>query len=164
MLKIELQKWALAAEVFGGVAVVVTLAFLVIETRENTNAIQAQTYQTLTAELNQHRRESAESEMTEIYRKYESDGLETFTHSERHRIMMNTEGKWGVYESAFYAQQRDVLGDDEWLRFASAICRNYNFDKPLWVSQNQGPSIAIGGIAENVTPKFRKYVENNCSN
>jgi hypothetical protein len=163
MMKIELQRWALAADVFGGIAVVATLIFLVLETRENTNAIQAQTYQSLTSELNEHRRESAGAEMAVIFKKYEDTGLDSLSGLEKYRIMMNTEAKWGVYESSFYAQERDVLGADEWVRFEIAICRNFKFDESLWVTQAQGSKLTIGGIAQNVTPKFRAYVEGKCS-
>jgi hypothetical protein len=38
--RLWLQQWALAAEIIGGLAVVASLLFLVLETRENTNAIQ----------------------------------------------------------------------------------------------------------------------------
>jgi len=38
-----LQHWALSAEILSGIAVVVTLVLLVLESRENTNAIQART-------------------------------------------------------------------------------------------------------------------------
>ena len=38
-----LQHWALSAEILGGVAVMLTLVLLVLEPRENTNAIQALT-------------------------------------------------------------------------------------------------------------------------
>jgi hypothetical protein len=43
----SLQKWALVAEVVGALAVVTTLAFVAVETRANTNALQAQTFQSL---------------------------------------------------------------------------------------------------------------------
>ena len=109
MKKIELQEWALAAEIIGGLAVVVTLIFLVSETRDNTNAIQAQTYQSLTAALNENRKEAATSEMSVIIRKFSDTGLASLSQDESFRLMMNTEGKWGIYESAFYARERGVL-------------------------------------------------------
>ena len=55
MDKNNLKVWALAAEVIAAVSVVVTLGFLVLETRANTNASQAQTYQLLMQELNDYR-------------------------------------------------------------------------------------------------------------
>ena len=51
----QLQKWALGAEIAGAVAVVITLGFLTLQMRENTNAVQAQTYQVLMQELNNFR-------------------------------------------------------------------------------------------------------------
>ena len=62
----QLQKWALLAEVIGAAAVVITLIFLIVETRENTNAIQSQTYQALTAELNRSRSLFQEPEEAEL--------------------------------------------------------------------------------------------------
>ena len=43
----RLQHMALIAEVISGIAIVITLAFLAIEMRANTNAIRAQTYRRL---------------------------------------------------------------------------------------------------------------------
>ena len=166
MKKIELQEWALAAEIIGGLAVVVTLIFLVSETRDNTNAIQAQTYQSLTAALNENRKEAATSEMSVIIRKFSDTGLASLSQDESFRLMMNTEGKWGIYESAFYARERGVLGQDEWVRFHNAICRNLDLDKSLWDPQSLGLSLTLGSrevsIATNVTPKFRAYVNSSC--
>ena len=51
----QLQKWALGAEIAGAVAVLIALGFLVFQMRENTNALQAQTYQALMQELNDWR-------------------------------------------------------------------------------------------------------------
>jgi len=39
----KLERWALIAEIIGGLAIVVTLAILIFEVRNNTAAIQAQT-------------------------------------------------------------------------------------------------------------------------
>ena len=41
----KLEKWALIAEIVGGVAIVVTLIALIVELRGNTGAIRAQTAQ-----------------------------------------------------------------------------------------------------------------------
>jgi hypothetical protein len=40
---VKLEKWALIAEIGSGVAIVVTLIVLIVETRANTDAIRAQT-------------------------------------------------------------------------------------------------------------------------
>ena len=51
----KLEKWALGAEILGGVAIVVTLIVLIIEIRGNTSAIQAQTINTLVANERERR-------------------------------------------------------------------------------------------------------------
>jgi hypothetical protein len=50
-----MQKWALIAEVAGAMAVVITLGFVALEMRGNTNAIKAQTYQDLMQQVNDYR-------------------------------------------------------------------------------------------------------------
>lgn len=166
MKKIELQEWALAAEIIGGIAVLVTLIFLVLETRENTNAIQAQTYQSLTAELNEHRRSTISPEIVEIRLKYIDSGLGSLSENKRYKLMVLSEAKWGIYESAYYARERGILGEAEWFRFDNAICRNLKLDRTLWYPEEVGINILNNfpgvGIATNITPMFRDYVENLC--
>jgi len=64
--KEKLKIWALAAEVISGIAVVVTLVFLVFEMRNNTSATQAQTYQLLMQEMNAYRTLMSEPGMAAV--------------------------------------------------------------------------------------------------
>ena len=166
MKKFELQQWALAAEVVGGIAVVVTLIFLALETRENTNAIQAQTYQALTSELNTVRRTMGEPEYFRIFIKLIKLEYESLSEEEQITYIFLAGAKWGVYESAFYARERGILGENEWGRFSDAICRNLVFDKPFWDSQDQQLVLSVGkisyGISSGLTPNFKNYVETLC--
>ena len=168
MKTIKLQEWALFAEVLGGIAIVITLIFLVLETRANTNAIQVQTYQSLTAELNTVRFENMKTQNMVALFQYTKKPFNELTDHQKYRLIMITEATWGIYESAFYANERNVLGENEWGRFEAAICRNYHVDKTLWYPETAGPSsldaTALNGIARNVTPKFREYVESFCNN
>ena len=76
--------------------------------------------------------------------------------------MVTNETVWGVYESAFYARDRGVLGEEEWMRFSSAICRQYGLNNNLW-SPASGVTEATGSsLATNVTPLFRDFVESSC--
>jgi len=153
----RLQKWALAAEIIGGLAVVVTLVFLVIETRNNTNSIQAQTYQNLTEELNQTRRDQMDPVIARIFVKAREEGFDALNPEERYLAAQVRSAKWGVYESAFYARERNVLGEFEWVRFQEAICRNLNVDAKDWMPVGGGP-----GIKTILTPRFSAYVESSC--
>ena len=162
----RLQQWALAAEIIGGIAVVVTLIFLVLETRENTNAIQAQTYQSLTSELNIVRRNMAKPVMADMMVRLATSGLEEISESEQFIYVMSTGAKWGVYESAFYAHERGILGESEWTRFLDAICRNYALDHVVWAPEKYGKELTLGGInysmSTGLTPEFSQYTEESC--
>ena len=164
-MKEKLQEFALIAEVIGGIAVIVTLVFLVVETRENTNAIQAQTYQSLTSELNESRRSERATHILQVTAKLADNGMESLTGLEWAELMFWNESKWGVYESAFYAYRRGILGDDEWMRFESAICRNRRTDIMFWYPERFGtPPSDIQGfnLASNLTPGFTEFVEQLC--
>ena len=158
MKKLNLSEMALAAEILGGVAVVVTLVFLVLATRENTNAIQAQMYQALTAELNAIRLAYTTSDVADNYVLLPTEGIQALSDGERSRLQFVAEAKWGVYESAFFSRNRGVLGVDEWARFEDAICRNFVIDKPMWEPEDT----QWGSLSRNITPTFREYVESAC--
>lgn len=164
-MKEKLQEYALIAEVIGGIAVIVTLVFLVMETRENTNAIQAQTYQSLTSELNASRRSERVTHILQLRGKLANSGMESLSELEWTELMFWHESKWGVYESAFYAYRRGILGDDEWMRFESAICRNLRIDIMFWYPERFGtpPSEVLGfNLAANLTPGFTEFVDQLC--
>jgi len=165
MNKKKLQEYALFAEVMGGIAVLITLIFLVIETRENTNAIQAQTYQSLTSELNDIRYMVISSGFSETYLKYAKSGFVELSSIEAFEMLAFSQALWGVYESAFYAKERGVLGVDEYLRFQHAMCRNYVADQAQWKEAEKGALIegtVAKGLSKNLTPKFSAYVETLC--
>ena len=158
MKKLSLSEMALAAEVLGGAAVVVTLVFLVLATRENTNAIQAQTYQALTSELNTIRLAYSTSDVPESYAVLSTQGIQALSEAARLRMQFVAEAKWGVYESAFFSRSRGVLGEDEWIRFEGAICRNLVIDEAMWEPEDT----QWGSLADNITPMFREFVESEC--
>jgi len=158
MKKLNLSEMALAADVLGGVAVVVTLVFLVLATRENTNAIQAQTYQALTSELNTIRLAYTTSSVADSYVLLSTQGIQALSDGDRSRMQFVAEAKWGVYESAFFSRNRRVLGEVEWARFESAICRNFAVDKSMWEPEDT----QWGSLSHNITPTFREYVERTC--
>jgi len=149
MQSINLQKWALAAEIIGGIAVVVSLIFLIMETRENTNAVKAQTYQILTSELNEIRRELTEPNFAELVTKVRNGGIDSLNETERYRMIINSQSTFAVYESAYYSYQRGTLGEDEWERYFTATCRTR--DGREW-----------GPIATNLSVAFRDYVDSEC--
>ena len=153
----RLQKWALAAEVFGAIAVVVTLGFLVFEMRDNTNALQAQTYQALMGELNDYREFIADPERLELGVKLRSDGWSGLSNVEQIKVRMAEVMRWGIYESAYYANERGILGEREWKRFDRAICRALEtVGAEMWEPDGMTP------MSELLTPDFVQYVNTSC--
>ncbi len=158
-MKEKLQEFALIAEIVGGAAVLITLIFLVVETRENTNSIQAQTYQSLMSELNQRRESvSSSTEIAAIQIGVMQDGFESLNQIERYRFRQSRMALWGVYESAYFARERGILGDAEWSRFYSLICLNYVSEGIIWGSEDER-----GSIANSLTAQFRAHVEDSCN-
>jgi hypothetical protein len=157
----KLQEYALIAEIVGGLAVMITLVFLVIETQKNTNAIQAQMYQNLISELNELRESAASSpDAAELGVLVAQNGIESLTPVQQEQFRSRRTALWGVYESAYFARERDVLGDSEWSRFSSLICRNYEYSNSIdiWASGRESRNISL-----SLTSEFRAFVEDLCA-
>jgi len=152
----KLQVWALTAEIISGVAVVATLMFLAFEMRDNTNASQAQTYQTLMQEINGYRKMIGERAMAEVVVKHGAEGWDALSPVEQRQIRSAQLVIWGVYESAYFANQRGVLGASEWSRFKRLLCTRLENSGTQWASGNQSPIRVLH------TAEFVEYVENLC--
>jgi hypothetical protein len=153
----SLQKWALGAEIVGAIAVVITLIFLILETKENTDAIRAQTYHQLTAELNEQRRYSLEPELSQLLYQAATEGIDTLNAPQQIQVIQLHQGSWAVYESAFYSFKRGTLGDDEWDRYFRSICRNRLNQAEFW-ERESGPS-----LSSNISETFRFFVDTSCT-
>jgi len=152
----KLQVWALTAEIISGVAVVTTLLFLAFEMRDNTNAAQAQTYQILMRELNDYRESMGEFEMATIIEKRRDVGWEGLSRIEQRRLRSTGLVNWGIYESAFFANKRGILGASEWTRFDKAICRRFKNSRYMWAPDG------FGRMDELLTAEFVEYVKELC--
>jgi hypothetical protein len=156
----DLKGWAHVAEITASLAVVVSVFFIVFELRSNTNAIQAQTYQAITTELNDWRefglldpRGAARFTQADLA----SASLEEVQIWRTRRLIL-----WANYESAYFARQRGILGDEEWVRFEMAICRAYGTDSFTWnfTKDNWNPTPFV----DLLTPNFVDFILDKCSN
>ena len=154
--KQNLRKLALVAEIISGIAIVVTLAILAIEMRGNTNAVRAQTYQTLMQQVNEYRLVLINPRHVAANEKRREFGWDSLTRVEMQEIRIPALVNWGIYESAYFANQRDVLGEPEWQRFETAICRRYSTNQYLWNPDG------FTSMNELLTTQFVHYVVKNC--
>jgi len=124
--------------------------------RDNTNAAQAQTYQTLMQEINGYRKMIGEPAMAEVVVKYGAEGWDALNPVEQRQIRSTQLVIWGVYESAYFANKRGVPGASEWSRFNRLLCGRLENSGTQWTSGHQAP------IRELHTSEFLEYVENLC--
>jgi hypothetical protein len=152
---------ALAAEVIGGAAVIITLIFLVIETRENTRAVQAQSYLALTSELNRIRENLLDPEVASIFANAIKDRAAPDSPRDALIYRQIFEAAFSIYESAYYASQKGVLDESEWTRFDQAVCRNMSSVAPIW-EQDDSLAMSGQGIRSTLTESFVDYAEDRC--
>ena len=153
----KLHDIALIAEVISGIAIIVTLAFLAIQMRSNTEAIRAQTFQELQSQLNEWRNfGTIQPEFIEATEKYQTRGWEALTSVESLRVWSRSVTIWAIYESAYIANERGVLGEDEWGRFERSICRRFNNRDRDWDPPDSR------NMKNLLTPKFVSYAESAC--
>jgi hypothetical protein len=155
----KLQRWALGAEVISGIAVVVTLIFLVVEMRENTNAIQAQTYQELMRDINRWRSSIRDLEREGLFVRIAEQGSEGVSEGEYLEVRLVFLELWGIYETAFFANERGILGPAEWARFDFMICRERtSISGEYFASEVRG----LPSFEATLTPTFSEYVRDHC--
>ena len=144
-------------EAVGIVAVVASLAFLAFEIRINTESVKAQTYQVLMGQLNEIRSlPLTSSDLSSAMQKRNSDGWESLSKLDQGILWTREHSIWSIYESAYFAEFRGVLGAEEWTRFEIAICRRYKTSRTPF--DPSGPQSMAGVL----TPKFYEYVLSAC--
>ena len=153
----RLRKWVLIAEVISAAAVVVTLAFLALQMKENTNSLQAQTFQELMRDSNNWRASISDTANIELRAKRRKNGFDSLTETEQLQLRLQNLVLWGILESAFYANKREVLGKDEWVRFKVSICRNRKRDDEVWNYEG------ISSFDVLLTPSFVDFINNECN-
>ena len=158
----RLQKLALAAEVISAVVVVVSIAFLVMETRNNTKAIHVQTHLALTEALNLWREQLNDDVYLSARESAESEGIDSLSYAQQNKYMNRHLSLWSIYESAFFAYRNGALDNNGWDRFSNNVCRNY--DTAVRVGSLENDKLVAGGIGGVLTADFRSYIERNCVN
>ena len=73
----------------------------------------------------------------------------------RVNFLVNT--LWGIYENAYYSNERGLLGVSEWSRFERQICAQYARDhlRGTWLPEPQG-------VRTFLTGEFAGYTESAC--
>ena len=119
----QLQKWALIAEIFGGVAVIITLVLLVTEVRNNSRLIQADTYDRIAADMAQWRMDYARIDAL-VELNYLD--LEDMSPRQILRARDRLVTQFLIFERAYIQWDMGNMEDRGWERFKRTICLRSN--------------------------------------
>ena len=146
------------AEILASLAVLITLVFLVVEVRQNTEVTRAAAYDRSVDALNAWRLTIAgDPDLSARWQAYVTNDLEAHPDLADIRLQLLLNTIWAIYESAYYANQYGLLGASEWERHRVLTCVRYRTDRPRWTEPFVGQS-----LRDILTPEFVSYVESAC--
>lgn len=151
----KLSDWANIAEIFSGVAVVVTLIFLILGIRENTEVVRASMYQRSTDQIIEWRNLMiADREVAHLFEAFfsgDNEGLSEIDARRQRQLVLNL---FQIYEQAYFAEQYGLLGPAEWRRFEKQICTFHN--------RLQAFPAFFDFVNNVMTEEFAKFMKNLC--
>jgi len=133
-MSFKLSEWASIAEIISGVAIVLTIGFLVFELKQNTNEIQAATHQEMINQLNNWRMTLAGNpELSDNFETlWQGGDWDEIPKEQRTRLNYFMNPLWGMYENAYFGRQRGIIGDSEWSRWEKVVCQLHHMDQGMW--------------------------------
>jgi len=146
----RIKNWAHVAEIISGVAVLVTLVFLVLEIRGNSDLIRANTFNRSIESLIDYRMQIASNEESLKVMAHHW-GIDSADLLRRQLLVVNL---WSIYEKTYFSSQYGLVGPAEWERFESRICG--------YVKREDGLKFWSENVANFMTDEFRDYVTSHC--
>lgn len=118
-MKKTLQDYALIAEIISAFAIVISLVFVGVEIRGNTESSKASTYQSM-IDLS-HDRLIAVAQSRDLAELSQSnwDDLDSV---DQVRLIFWMRDWWRTNENAFIQYSRGVVGENEWIGYRSLMC------------------------------------------
>jgi hypothetical protein len=150
---LKLSDWASVAEILSGIAVFVTLVFLLFGIRDNTEATRAATFAGTIDSLNEWRYWLAsDDELREVWRIYTEGRYDELSPEQQYQISWAQGIIWFIYEKTYFADQYGQLGDLEWERTAQSVCRTYERMRET----------DLLDVIPTSTSEFIEYVNDSC--
>jgi len=151
----KLSDWASVAEIISGIAVVVTLIFLIAGIRENTAVLRGASYSNTLESLNQLQATMmTDSEMALVWEAFLDRKTADIDEGGRARLRLAVNSLMRIYEVAYFQHEYGLLGEAEWIRFVSVGCQNFSRVKSFL------PQIVEAGGP--FTAEFLTYMTDNC--
>jgi hypothetical protein len=150
----KLSDWANLAQIASGIAVVVTLVFLILDLRENTDVTRAAMYQQSSVSLTEFRRDiMRDPELARLYSAFLNNQAEGIDGVDRVRLNQLVLNNFQISENAFFARRYGLLGNAEWSRFERSICGNYAAARSAKLT---------GTLQRVMTEDFMDYIAVSC--
>jgi hypothetical protein len=122
----KLSDWASVAEIVSGVAVVITLLFLIIGIQENTETTRASMYADSIRDLNYVEHAGmVDPEFSRILDAFLSGQTAELSEQDRSQMNRIVATYSRIYDMAYSMQRYGLFGGNEWERFDRFICGNY---------------------------------------
>ena len=147
----KLSDWASIAEIIAAIGVIVTLVFLILGIRENTEITKAAAFDRNMESLNVFRVDLArDPEFTRLWQSRQDPGV--LSEDDQFRLIMLEGSLWGIYEKSYYARQYELIGESEWSRFETQMCFQLDsMSSQTWYEMRQV-----------LTSQFISYAEGLC--
>ncbi len=118
--------WRNLAEMIAVLSVVLSLIFVGVELRQNTNVAKASSYREITEGLAEQRTFwASDPEVAAMYQAYAQGDISDFSDVQRTRLDFILTNIFSSYENAYFSRKYGVIGDAEWQRFETGVCRHY---------------------------------------
>lgn len=144
----SIRNWAHIAEIVSGIAVVVSLVFLLVEIRGNSDLIRANAFNRSIESLIDFRTQVASNDGS-LKAMADYWGIDDPDLLRRQLLVVNM---WSIYEKTYYSHQYGLVGPAEWERFETRICSYTNSGLEFWEEN----------VARFLTEDFRGYVVAAC--
>ena len=145
----NLDNWARVAEIISSIAVVVTLALLVMELNQGRIATEINTYHKLVSDLNAL--DVAHASDDSYYRSIVENGGE-LTEVELRKQRRYLRAFFRITESAYFAYLGESINAKQWQRFRRNVCQ-------AWGEADDKRRADYSFI---LTEEFIGYIQTNC--
>lgn len=155
-MKDKLQKYALIAEITGGLGIIITLIVLVFEVRANSELTRTLAFQQEIRSLNEWRNNIAsDANQLRIYSEwFQGAEIPEGGTPDGFVLAFIIVGQLSIYESGYYSRTAGILGDSEWDRIERSACGTYR-----QVTRRDG---YWDLISIRLTNEFAQYLQASC--
>ena len=120
----NLEKWALVAEVLGGLGIIVSIIYLAVEVSQNSAKTEVTNHLAIVDQIQELRRAVFESEEFANIRLRGDAGLANLNENERIRYRNWAFNSLDLWESTLIMYRRGGTSEEVWMVYDSGWCRS----------------------------------------